>query len=719
MGCKKLSDLAHAAKLSLVQRYEGPESYAAAVMSSLLGRCGRGAGVVGPEGIGATLLPTCAGWWASSLLEWLDCHDLSLHFVGQSLKLLNVKGSASDLFYRGLGVSFDRELPTSSEPVLLRAGQCWHLPMIGADGTNLHGGVCEVTGINGNLVNILFWDSGGLAAPEKGDILKLSQKSPSGFQRGAGTKLVIPIEAIRTYATNGMFTMYYLSPERHSKVTSKRKGSVTRCTILEVTQKVLRFWIMPRAAHPEVTRMASFTGPSVYTDASFKTTGDLRAHLYNRLTSSSVGAVVTTDDHVTFSAAKLVFSRYKPGAELTETITATLGLLHGKAGGQHFSDCKKAIGHITAAQRGVSLRGPSRMVTAALRRRSSPPVKWQAGHPEKGPGKNREFTDAEKGIFLADMVASDRQVIELAWDLTTSEPLNGDKLLDDLLGKGNIQLREKSGRPSLRPIMEVVMVTLIKSYTRTRDANRADRDLPPRWEHATYEWAARMHGLKANMSIDVRISRLRALWDKHYHGANLLLIGADEEVGSCKLCGGLEDQYHIIRTCTHPDMVRCRQRHISVIGGLLRDKYKNDPALPYLRCYTQMAFSLDTDGIKRHSNTAWTGMLHPDLADKLTNIALPEGVRADVVFSHLATFCKSFATGCNDLFRTRATLLKALRGTVTRAIIRQRTPHRNAPSNRRLLASVPTADIRPFTTSQESSSLLTRRRWVGNRLITD
>ena len=141
--------------------------------------------------------------------------------------------------------------------------------------------------------------------------------------------------------------------------------------------------------------------------------------------------------------------------------------------------------------------------------------------------------------------------------------------------------------------------------------------------------------------------------------------------------------------------------------------------VPYLRCYTQMAFSLDTGGIKRHSNTAWTGMLHPDLADKLTNIALPEGVRADVVFSHLATFCKSFATGCNDLFRTRATLLKTLRGAATGARIRQRTPHRDSRSNRRLLASVPTADIRPFTTSQETSSLLTRRRWVDNRLITD
>ena len=28
------------------------------------------------------------------------------------------------------------------------------------------------------------------------------------------------------------------------------------------------------------------------------------------------------------------------------------------------------------------------------------------GHPEKGPGKVREFTDAEKSIFLTNMVAS-------------------------------------------------------------------------------------------------------------------------------------------------------------------------------------------------------------------------------------------------------------------------------------------------------------------------
>ena len=150
-------------------------------------------------------------------------------------------------------------------------------------------------------------------------------------------------------------------------------------------------------------------------------------------------------------------------------------------------------------------------------------------------------------------MASDRLVSELAWDLTTSAPLDGDKLLDDLLHKGNIQLREKTGLPTLRPIMEVVMVTLVKTYTRSRDANRLKRDLLPRWEHTTYEWAARMHGLKANLSIDVRLSRLRALWDNHYHGSTLLLIGADEEAGTCKLCGdGVEDQYHIIRACTHP-----------------------------------------------------------------------------------------------------------------------------------------------------------------------
>ena len=53
--------------------------------------------------------------------------------------------------------------------------------------------------------------------------------------------------------------------------------------------------------------------------------------------------------------------------------------------------------------------------------------------------------------------------------------------------------------------------------------------------------------------------------------------------------------------CSLPDMVCCRQRHVSVIGGLLRDKYTTDPAIPYLRCNTQMAFSLDTEGVKRHT----------------------------------------------------------------------------------------------------------------------
>ena len=60
-----------------------------------------------------------------------------------------------------------------------------------------------------------------------------------------------------------------------------------------------------------------------------------------------------------------------------------------------------------------------------------------------------------------------------------------------------------------------------------------------------------MHGLKAKLSADVRLSRLRVLWDRHCHGSTLLLIGADEEADTCKLCGdGVEDQYHIIRART-------------------------------------------------------------------------------------------------------------------------------------------------------------------------
>ena len=48
-----------------------------------------------------------------------------------------------------------------------------------------------------------------------------------------------------------------------------------------------------------------------------------------------------------------------------------------------------------------------------------------------------------------------------------------------------------------------------------------------------YEWVARMHSLHVSLSIAVRLSHLHALWDKHYHGATLLLIQqvvADEEV---------------------------------------------------------------------------------------------------------------------------------------------------------------------------------------------
>ena len=57
-----------------------------------------------------------------------------------------------------------------------------------------------------------------------------------------------------------------------------------------------------------------------------------------------------------------------------------------------------------------------------------------------------------------------------------------------------------------------------------------------------------MHGLKAKLSADVRLSRLRALWDRHCHGSTLLLIGAAD---TCKLCrDGVEDQYHIIRART-------------------------------------------------------------------------------------------------------------------------------------------------------------------------
>ena len=96
------------------------------------------------------------------------------------------------------------------------------------------------------------------------------------------------------------------------------------------------------------------------------------------------------------------------------------------------------------------------------------------------------------------------------------------------------------------------------------------------------------------------------------------MIGASLMDCVCKLCGGSDSQHHIIRKCTHKDMLACRTKHVQLLKRRSSDiAARSIPIAPYIKVYLDFALQAGEDS---GAFTAWTGILDPRLIYKLEKV---------------------------------------------------------------------------------------------------
>ena len=105
-----------------------------------------------------------------------------------------------------------------------------------------------------------------------------------------------------------------------------------------------------------------------------------------------------------------------------------------------------------------------------------------------------------------------------------------------------------------------------REYVHRRDEYRAARQLPPKWEGLNLRLGAYTLSCGKN-GVAARGCASRIQFDWHYLGSNRVKSGtalADDL--KCPLCGGCENQQHILTACRHPLMARVRERVWGTLG---------------------------------------------------------------------------------------------------------------------------------------------------------
>jgi hypothetical protein len=718
----KLSDVVHMAKLGILHRHQAhhTDSYSSAIISSLLGRVLRTGGVSVPPGEHAVLEHTEGDWWASSLVQWLAELDLSVNFVGTSRHPLSPTardGVLDALNLKGV-LTLACELPGNDLEVPLRVGQCWIIPWL--DVSNDTPSVYEILsfecfdGISdppAPRLHLLEWTGEGTLS--LGSRVTLTESSRSGFHRGTRSTFSGTIDGFLQENRRSRCSIVTLSPETHCKDVSETWSRITSVEPKTMSPAFTRWGPDP----PCPAMMTALYGANLYTDGSFCKMGSITDFMTGKETTQATGAVVETDDGATYGAVRLDFESTKLNPYLTELVTTTFALI--RSAGNVASDCQGSLATMSLARAGKTPKGAQGYLASVHSRRTLREARWVKAHPEQDKTKTGCWVDDDFGIWLADGVAGGEMEIGTygGKHIDSLVVLDGDSIIRRLATRSpnTVYIATQGGCGILlEPVLDLLGRKCFRTYCSTRDILRAPR--PPKWADCTASWAAKMYRTSAGMSVMERATCVRIIYDKHLHGRNLAKFGAPPMDCVCKLCGGADSQYHIIRECSHPDMVACRRRHIALLwakSNLMTSRRWG--VAPYFAIY--LTFALTT-GEALGSHTAWTGILDPRLLEELEVAATVHSGRGEVIERGLIKECRGLAEGTRELHRIRHRVMQAMRGEATRALTKL-TPHRRASRARRR-DQAPHGPIDRFLVTQDSTQLQQARHsvWHDNHVIT-
>ena len=258
------------------------------------------------------------------------------------------------------------------------------------------------------------------------------------------------------------------------------------------------------------------------------------------------------------------------------TILVGLSILSiSKKSSTIYSDCESAVKKLNKLLVSPSaLRASSRdvhLLTAALAhlRNGVGTLQWIKGHPERAQKDETLWTREMWGNHLADRAAAGILSSTKSYqnnndsvyilNITSLPAQDASTLSSSLTTSGSWYLGRSNRQLSASSISEEVNKQRLEKYLQDRDANRAERLLPPKWQQYNIPLAATLWELP---NSNRKTSSIKVLFDKHWHPGNQIKSIVDPilraTIGKCPLCVEDDSAAHWTVHCKHPRAISIR-----------------------------------------------------------------------------------------------------------------------------------------------------------------
>jgi hypothetical protein len=327
----------------------------------------------------------------------------------------------------------------------------------------------------------------------------------------------------------------------------------------------------------------------IFTDGSFRVEGNMWERALGTARVVSSGAMVKITDHEAWQGVSIIGMQEHYSAFTLELISAALAVqcrrMVDREDTPIWTDCSSVIS-LLQRERALSQHPAAQLFMAVWPIQGLRKVR---AHPERRARMNF-WTPEEKGIYRADLIASgdqreisrfERQSASEVFRVSDTEIMemwNEGLIFRLTLPDGSLLLADPKAMRGRRELGE---------YKRTRDQFRVRDGKDPKWVNMSQKIAANF--VAKSPSQAQRAAACRIVWDKNWTGYNSSKGGLSSV---CTLCGAaMEDQEHVIRSCSHLKMRKMRllaKGHINKSISELRDK---DPGTSLLvERYREVAY---------------------------------------------------------------------------------------------------------------------------------
>jgi hypothetical protein len=608
LGLPQFSTLCNKRKLRLLMRLDQQQPYRRHIVQSLLGRGARAQGIVIPAGHGATIDKPMQQWWITSLLQELAELNLTIHIHGhhstQNIYQWDVQKPATGklatkAYNDTIGISTNKESSHEELFIPLRTAQVWAIKH--ETSTEIK----EIIGFSQNytVIEYMLWLTNDPITPGAKVTLSMHNNPISPYPVGAfGTHNQSYDDFFPTTSSTQILV---LSAETHDN----NRLNITS-TILQVkTKRPAR----PQAFSPqthifEEIMNTSANAEAIMTDGGYDT---------NSIPTKQGGAVVLKHSAKLYTCINIIADIECKSVFPIELAALAIAKIAARSTPSNciiHSDSQSSINTMKAIEKNQYQKT---LLAYALNQPtiySKNPIQWVQSHVEKRKRKWKDWTDAEKGNYVADkmtlrnwnVVPSETKLLNSSVDVRKVMDIQLSTFINCMQQHNSFSIKTTTGI-YYDDIEDTKLTMMEHTYLKTRDEYRRKRHpgIQPYWVHkvpAVLRWTSR-----TPTTICEKAFRMKIAYNKHWTTGNRYRYTNIDTNCECPNCGqSIETTSHIIFDCPNIAMATLRQQLFNQINQLIIRQKKKHPLLsPIIDHLRESAYDTTID---RHRNNYWKGL---------------------------------------------------------------------------------------------------------------